>query len=515
MDTKKKDYSIFQRFMLGVEKVGNKIPHPMTVFILLIVILFVVSHFTQGKIIEVPGSDKEVITQSLMTKEFMHQFLKTIPKNFTDFAALRYVLVIMLGTAMCEYTGLFKAAMGRVVSKASARMVTLIIVTISVNGNLALDSANVFIPALAAIAYAAIGRNPLIGIATSFSCISGAFCAAFIFDSNDAALAGITELATKMLPMIEGYEVSVAMNWYFQLIGALVLIPVGVFIDEKIVTPMVEGNPRYALDSEFKLESVKMDELSSTEKKGLRNAGISLLAYIIIVLVLTIPQNSFFRNPETGGIMPNSPFMDSMVVLLTLLFFIPGVTYGISIGDIKSEKDIANHMAKGIASMSSFVILIFFAAQFFACFNYTNLATAIAVGGTNLINEFNLVGIPLVIIYILIMTFINLFVVSSTSKWAMVAPIFVPMFALLGYSPAFAQALYRVGNSVSNIITPLSSGLTIVLGIMTRYKKDAGLGTIISLTLPFSIGLLITWTLLSVAFLVFQIPLGPGYGIFL
>lgn len=515
MNDKKQNYSRFQKAMLHVEKVGNKIPHPMTVFIILTIILFIVSAFTQGKVIKIPGTDTEVITKSLMTREFLTQFLKDIPKNFTNFAALRYVLVIMLGTAICEYTGLFQASMGRAVSKANARMVTLIVVIISVNGNLALDSANVFIPALAGIAYAAQGRNPLIGIVTAFAMISGAFCAAFIFDSNDAALAGITETASKMLPILENYQVSVAMNWYYQLIGAVLLIPIGVFVSEKIVAPMVEGNDSYKIDDDFDLKSVELKELTEVEKIGLRNAGVSIIIYLILVLILTLPQNSFFRNPETGAIMPKSPFMDSMVVLLTLLFFIPGVAYGVTVGKIKSEKDIAKYMAQGIASMSSFVVLIFFAAQFFACFNYTNIATLIAVNGTNLIKELNLSGVPLLIIYILIMTIINLFVVSSTSKWAMVAPIFVPMLGLLGYSPAYAQALYRVGNSVSNIITPLSSGLTIVLGIMSRYKKDTGLGTIISLTLPFSIALFITWTLLSIIFLVFNIPLGPGYSIFL
>jgi len=508
--------SKFQKVILSAERLGNKIPHPLTIFIILIAILFIISHFTQGIVVKLPGTDDEIITQSLLKADFVRSFLKNIPKNFVDFPALRYALVIILGTAVCEYSGLFNAVMKRFVANASNTLIATIVVFLSLNGNLIGDSAFVFIPTLAGVVYAAKGRNPILGIATSYACVNGGHSAAIMFGSSDAILYGITESVMQLLPITQNYSAHVAMNWYFLAVSAILLTPVAVYVSEKIIAPIVEGSDVFNVDKDIDYYAeAGLSELEPIEHKGLKYAGISLLTYIIIILVLTIPQGAFFRNTDTGNILPKSPFMDSIVMLMTFLFLIPGITYGITVGKIKKDRDVANYMVKGITSMAGFIVIVFGASQFVACFKDTNLATLIAIRGTEFIKAINLKDVPLVIVFILFMSFLNLFVVSASAKWAMVAPIFVPMFALLGYSPAFAQALYNVGNSCTNIITPLSSGLAIVLGMMSRYKKDTGLGTLISLMIPFSIAFLFFWTALSIIFLLFNLPLGPNAGIYL
>ena len=257
-----------------------------------------------------------------------------------------------------------------------------------------------------------------------------------------------------------------------------------------------------------------MTELTDLQRKGVRNAGISLLIYIVVILLMTVPSNGFLRNSETGELLGSSPFMDCLIMLITFLFFIPGLTYGISAKVIKNDKDLTRVLSKGLSSMSPFLVMCLGASIFNTCFNYINLASFIAIRGAEWMESVHLTGLPLILFIVLICAISNLFMPNTISKWVLLAPVMVPMCTLLGFSPAFTTALYKIGNSATNCITPLSSGMIIALGEMQKYRKSTSLGSVISLNMPFAVCFLVFWVVMTIVFYLFQIPLGPNAAIF-
>jgi aminobenzoyl-glutamate transport protein len=295
------------------------------------------------------------------------------------------------------------------------------------------------------------------------------------------------------------------------IVSTLVLTVVGTFITEKILAPMLEG-VEVTLPEGTKQDSL---ELSDDQNKGLKYAGIAFLIFVAIVLLLTVPSGSLLRNPETGAILPNSPLISGIVPLVVFLFMVVGIAYGIGAKTIKSSFDIGKYMSDGVSSIASFLVLALFAAQFVEYFKVTNLSQFIAVKGADTLNSMNFTGIPLIIGVVVFSSIINFFIISASAKWTMLAPVLVPMMALLGFSPAFAQCIYRIGDAITNPITPLGTYLPVLLGFLQKYKKDAGVGTAIAYEIPFAIGFFIMWTLLVIVFYLFDLPLGPGASIHL
>lgn len=489
------------KFLAWIERVGNKIPHPFILFIWLIIIVWIASFVFAyvGTSVVNPIDGKTVAVKSLISAEGIVYMLKNMIKNFTGFAPLGIVLTMTLGIGLAERVGFLSALMRNTILGASPKVVTFVVMLIGICGSIASDAAIVIIPAIAATLFASMGRHPLAGIALGYASTSAGFSANLIIVGTDALLSGISTEAIQIVN--KDLVVTPVDNWYFMFVSTFVLAIVGTLICEKIIEPRLgtyKGN-----------KIIGSEEVSPEEKKGLKKAGIGALIYIGIILIVILPKNSFLRNPKTRSLIP-SPFLSSIIPIILILFIILSYIYGKEVGKIKSGSDIPKYMSLAIEDMSSYIVLVFIIAQFIAYFNWSNLGYVIAVNGVNKLNTAQLTGIPLFIMFILLTSFINLFIGSASAKWLLLAPIFIPVFYMLGYNPALTQMLYRIGDSTSNIISPISSYFPIILKLSNRYDKKAGVGTILSVMIPYSLIMLGVWTALAMIWFVLGLPLGPN-----
>lgn len=346
------------------------------------------------------------------------------------------------------------------------------------------------------------GRHPIAGLAATFAGVSGGWSANLLIGTNDPVFAGMSTEAARMID--PNYTVLPTGNWYFMVASTFLITFVGTLVTEKIIEPR--------LGEYIPEEKIAVDDISLDEKRGMKFALISLVVFFIVVGMLVVPENALLRNPATGELL-RSPFMSGIVFLMSMFFMIPGIFYGIGARTIKSDKDIINLMVKSINNLSGFMVLIFFAAQFVVFFNYSNLGIILSVKGANFLQETGFVGVPLIFAFIVMTAIINIFIAVDSAKWAIMAPIFVPMFMRIGFSPELTQAAYRVGDSCTNVIAPLMPFFPLVVAFAQKYDKKSGMGTMISLMLPYSIAFLIGWILLLIIWFVFNIPLGIGGGI--
>ena len=499
-----------------VEKIGNILPHPTTLFVILCAIIMVVSHITYklGVSVTYEGIDvasgelKELTVGvvSLLTPEGIRYMFTSAIKNFTGFAPLGTVLVALLGVGVAEGSGLISALLKKLVLSTPKKFVTLVVVFAGVMSSIASDAGYVVLIPLGAVIFKSFGRHPLAGIAAAFAGVSGGFSANLLPGPTDALLGGITTEAAKLSNA--SYEVGMTGNWYFIIASALLITILGTIVTEKIVEPRLG---KYKGNDDEKEEVM---EITKEQKRVLLFAGIAFLITLIGILVLVVPYNGILRNPETHEIL-KSPFMDSIVVIIAIIFLIPGIAYGIGERTIKNDKQVINLMGKSMSAMGSYIVLVFFAAQFVAYFSYTKLGTVIAVKGANFLEATGIKGIPLLLAFIVVAAFINLFMGSASAKWAIMAPIFVPMLMGIGYSPELTQMAYRIGDSATNIISPLMSYFALIVAFAEKYDKDSGIGTLISTMVPYSIVFLIGWSILLMVWFVFKLPLGVGVGIFM
>lgn len=500
----------------AVEKIGNVLPHPTTLFLILCAMIMVISHiaFKMDVSVTYEGVDiasgelKELTVGaiSLLTPEGIRYMFTSAIKNFTGFAPLGTVLVALLGVGVAEGSGLISTLLKKLVLSTPKRFITVIIVFAGVVSNIASDAGYVVLIPLGAVIFKSCGRHPLAGIAAAFAGVSGGFSANLFPGPTDALLAGITTEAAKLSDAT--YEVGITGNWYFIVVSTFLITILGTIVTEKIVEPRLgEYKPSTEEDDEVM-------EITAEQKRGLLFAGIAFLITVVAILLLVVPYNGILRNPETHAIL-KSPFMDSIVVIIAILFLIPGIAYGIGEKTIKNDKQVINLMGKSMSSMGSYIVLVFFASQFVAYFGYTKLGTIIAVKGANFLEATGIKGVPLLIAFIVVAAFINLFMGSASAKWAIMAPIFVPMLMGIGYSPELTQIAYRIGDSTTNIISPLMSYFALIVAFAEKYDKDSGIGTLISTMVPYSIVFLIGWSLLLVVWFLLKLPLGVGAGIFM
>lgn len=398
------------------------------------------------------------------------------------------------------------AFMRKTILGASPKIITFAIMLIGINGNIASDAAIVVIPALAAMIFHSVGRHPLAGLALGYAATTAGFSANFFIAGTDALLSGITNEASKI---VGAPEISVTANWYFMIASTLILGITGALVSEKIVEPRLG---KYNGKKE-----VVREEITAEENKALRAAGIGLLIFFAVVVALAFPQSSFLRNPETGSLFNRSPLLSGIIPLLLILFLSISIPYGKSIGAIKSSGDVPKFMTIAIKDMAPFIVLAFIIGQFIAFFNWSNLGLILAISGANLLEATGFTGVPLFVGFILLCTFVNLFIGSGSAKWALLAPIFVPMLALLDYHPAFTQMLYRIGDSTTNIISPLFPYFPIILGFMYEYEseEETGVGTLLSMMIPYSLIMLAVWIVLAMIWYFAGLPLGIGGEIFL
>ncbi|SET39960.1 aminobenzoyl-glutamate transport protein [Oceanobacillus limi] len=503
MDNQKKK-GFFQRFLDVVEYVGNKLPHPVTLFAILALLVLIGSAIVSaiGISVEHPGKEGEIVeVKNLLNAEGIQYIFSSMTDNFIGFAPLGVVLLTMLGIGVAERSGLISALLRGFVLSVPKRFITLGLVFAGIMSSVASDAGYVVLPPLGALLFAAVGRHPLAGLAAAFAGVSGGFSANLFLSGTDALLGELTIAGAAIFDPTYADNMNIAMNYYFIIVSVFVLTIVGTWVTEKIVEPRLG---EYKGDYREKLET-----LASSEKKGLVWSGVALLIGAILVSLLVLPENAPMRGTGERPII-ESPFMSSLVPIIAILFFIPGIVYGMVTKAIRNDKDVADQMTDTMASMGMFIVLAFTAGQFVAYFNESNLGLVLGVYGAEFLQSVNLEGIPLVILFILLAAFINIFIGSASAKWAMMAPIFVPIMMQMGYSPELTQMAYRVADSATNIISPLMTYFAIIIAFAQKYDKKMGIGTLISTMFPYSIFFLIIWSIMLIVWMLFGIDLGPA-----
>ena len=490
-----------------IERVGNRLPHPVVLFILLAVGLIVLSEIIARLGVTVDYTDatgESVVVEavSLMTGDGLAYIFNSAVTNFTGFAPLGTVLVAMLGVGVAEWTGLIGTTLKRLLQNVPTSLLTAAVLFAGIVSNIASDAGYVVVIPLGAIVFAAAGRHPIAGLAAAFAGVSGGFSANLMFGPTDALLAGITNEALTSAGY--NYEVAVTANWYFLIVSTFVLTAVGAYVTEKIVEPRLgEYTGDYQPDDE---------PVTDDEKRGMRNALIALVLFLAVMAFLMIPENAPLRalNEDTGQMTLDNFLANGLLFMIFLLFAIPGYFYGKTTGKIKNSHDLVTGMTEAMRSMGGYLVLAFFAAQFINYFSYTNLGTILAVSGARVLEGIGFVGLPLILGFVLVTAFINLFIGSASAKWAIMAPIFVPMLLELNIAPEMTQMAYRIADSSTNIISPLMSYFAMIIVFAQRYDKKSGIGTLVSTMLSYSIAFLIVWTLLLMVWYYLGLPLGPG-----
>lgn len=510
---KKDKKGFIVRALDTVERVGNALPNPATLFLILTVITIIISvvcgsmgvtvsyesiDTASGEIVE-----KTVQAVNLMSPDSIRHMVTTVVGNFTGFFALGTVFTIILGVGVADGTGFMSALLRKVAASTPKHLVTAVVVFLGIMSNIASSTGYVVLVPLGAILFMAFGRHPIAGLAAAFAGVSGGWSANLLIGTNDPMFAGMSTQAAQMID--PNYTVLPVCNWYFMMVSTILITTVGTIVTDKLIEPRLAP---YQPDA-----SETVQDITADEKRGMRWAGISALAYIILMVILVAPSNGLLRDPETQSFL-HSPFMSGIIFFMMLLFLIPGIFYGIGAGVIKNDKDVVALMNKAISGLSSFMVLIFFAAQFTACFNYSNLGTIISVSGANFLQSVGFVGLPLIICFIVLTAFINIFIAVDSAKWAIMAPIFVPMFMRLGLSPELTQVAYRIGDSSTNIIAPLMPFFVLTVAFFQKYDKKAGIGSVISTMLPYSLAFLIGWIILFSVWFLLGLPLGPGSPLF-
>lgn len=494
--------SAIDRFLSIVERLGNALPHPGTLFagmaLLVIVLSWVLSLFDLSVVH--PGTKETIRVVNLISAEGLHRILGQMITNFTGFAPLGTVLVALLGIGIAEGLGLISTALRLIVLKSPPRLLTLVIVFAGVLSNTASEVGYVLLVPLAAIIFLAAGRHPLAGLAAAFAGVSGGYSANLLLGTIDPLLAGLSQEAAQILQ--PDYEVNPMANYYFMFVSTFLITALGTWTTERVIEPRLG---KY--EGEEKAESIKA--LSGPEKRGLWFALAAAALFTAFILGGLIPETGYLRHPETGDIL-KSPFMSGIVALLFLGAGLVGIAYGIGARTISSDADVMKGMGKSMETLGSYIVLVFFAAQFVAYFNWTNIGLVVAVQGADVLRASGLGPIPLMIAFVAVSAVINLVMGSASAKWAIMAPVFIPMFMLLGYSPEFTQVAYRVGDSVTNIISPMMSYFALIVAFIQRYVPKAGIGTVVATMIPFTFVFFIGWVLLLILWIVFDLPLGPN-----
>lgn len=504
-NTEKK--GLLNRFLDVVEWTGNKLPDPIVIFAALCGLVLLASWVASlaGWQAHNPATGETVEAVNLLSTEGLQLVISEATRNFGTFPALGLVLVVMLGIGLAERSGYFGMAMRTAVDKAPAALVIPTIAFVGILGNIAGDAAPIVLPPLAAMIFIRMGWHPIAGIAMAYAAAIGGFAANLLLGMSDALVYAFTEPAAQLLD--PDIDLNPAMNYYFIAASVFLLLPIVWAVTKFITIPRLGSydNPEFVGE--------ESGESTPRERKALLWANLSILAFIVLIAAVSIPADSLMRNPETGSLVNNSPLMNGIGFLLAIAFFIPGLVYGLIAGTIKTGRDATGMMVDSMAAMANFIVIVFFAAQLLAYFGWSNLGAIFAIKGAELLEGQS--GVVMIIGIIVISGTLNLFIGSASAKWAILGPIFVPMMMLLGYHPAFTQMMYRVGDGITNPITPMFPYFALVLALAQKYDKKLGIGTFIATLVPYSLFMGIFWTIFAIIWFFLGWPVGPGGPIFL
>ncbi|MFO7789398.1 MAG: AbgT family transporter [Bacteroidota bacterium] len=492
-----------------VEKLGNMLPHPFWIFVWICLFVVVFSAITSyfGVSATDPSSGEIVKANNLLSGEGLRRFVEEMVTNFAHFAPFGLVLVMIMGVSVAEKSGLLAAAMRKVVFAVPNKIVLPVIFIIGACGNIGSDAGVVIVPPIAALIFTQMRLNPIAGLIAGYAGATAGFTANFFIAGTDVLLAGISSSITERMGDVA--EVSATANWYFMIASTVLLGIVGAFIVSKFTIPRCN---KISCDMSATPENATVS--NKAEKKGFYHAGIALSVYIIIIALLVMPAGAPLRDPETGGLVP-SPFLRGLIPILFFFFAIPGYFYGKATGTVKKANDVLKFMEAGMKEMAGYIVLMLIVAQFINLFNWSNLDSILAISGAEFLKASGLSGPLLFVLFMIIVAILNIFMGSGSAKWAIFAPIFIPMLAQLDYNPAFVQLMYRVGDSITNCISPIYPYFPLLLGWIHKYNKNMGIGTVLSLLIPYAIILFVMWVVLLFIWFFLDLPIGVGEGIML
>lgn len=493
-------------------KFGNKLPDPLTLFVIftgLVVVASVVFEGASAEVVQRTGETKLQTVQSLLTFDGIRWMFLHAVDNFIGFAPLGPVLTVMIGIGVAENVGFISMGLKILVRSVPDSALTATLVFGGVMSSMAADAGYVVLTPLGAMLFAGMGRHPLAGLAAAYAGVSGGFSANLLITGLDPMLAELTQQAAQSID--PEYSVNATANYYFMLASTVLITVLGTIVTTKLVEPML---------GEWKPEGDVPDtteEPTSRERSAFFKAmGVGFIALVALALLAIIPGSPLRAEigPNDPAVNALQPFFESIELLITLLFIFPAVVYGVLVGKVKNDKDVASMAAESMGTMGAYIVLAFVAGQFVAYFNWTGLGAVTAVKGAEVLQNVGLTGFPLLFGFIIVSMLMNIFVGSASAKWAFMAPIFVPMLMMMGFSPELTQAAYRLGDSVTNIITPLMPYLPVIIVFAQKYDKKAGMGTIIAAMVPYSIAFFLGWTVLLLIWYFGALPLGPGAPMF-
>lgn len=536
--------SFTQKMLDGVERMGNKVPHPVLMFLYLIVAVIVLSHimYVAGVSVteqiaepvpiaverdyyenstesglEIPPEaydthfeirERTIAIQSLLTVEGIRFLFTSFVSNFQGFGVVAVTFIAMLGAGVAEHAGMMSAMIRKLVQVAPRKLITFILVLVGVLSSVATDAGYLILIPLGAAAFVSLRRHPLAGMAAAFAGVGAVFGVNILITPVDSML---TEITNEAIGLVGGAPLTVAANYFFAVASTLVLALVVTVVTERVIEPRLGP---YHADSDALAQtgdSDDQDALTAEESRGLKYSVVGFLVVLALVALLTVPAGAPLRDPETGSIIGNTPFMDSLIFIITLFFLIAGIAYGIGAKTFTSSNDVITAVTKTFAGLAGLVFMLLMISQFIAYFNYTRMPTVAAIAMAEALERADIGALPLLVGMIVVVALLDIIIPGVVPKWAIFAPVFIPIFSRLGVAPQTVLAAYRVGDSPMNVVTPLMVYLPFVVTIAQRYQKDAGLGTIVSLMLPYALVVLIAWMALFILWFVMGIPLGPGY----
>lgn len=545
-NAEEQDSSFSARILDGIERVGNKVPHPVLMFLYLIIFVIVLSQIlawfdvgvtefiaepvpfeveesyyedtTQTQLEVDPASrayedpdfqivERRITIESMLTIEGIRFLFTTFVTNFQNFGVVGVTFIAMMGAGAAEGAGLMGALIRKLVASAPRAMITFLIILVGALSSVASDAGYLILIPLAATAFLALGRHPIAGMAAGFAGVAATFAVNVIPQPIDAMM---TEVANEAIALAGGDPMTVVSNYYFSVVSMFAMVIVATFVTERIIEPRL-GAFDPSLGSEGSAVEEQTSDQQAAEARGLRYALFGFLAVLAIVLAATIPSGSPLRDPDSGAIIGTTPFMDSLLFIIAMFFLVSGIAYGVGAGTVKSANDVIGFITKTFNSLGGLIFMLLMIAQFIAYFNYTRMPQVAAVAMADLLERANIAALPLLIGFIIVILLLDFIIPGVIPKWAIFAPVFIPIFVRLDVAPQTVLAAYRIGDSPVNTLTPLMVYLPFIVTIAQRYRRDAGIGTIISLMIPYAGIMAVVWTLLFAIWFLLGIPLGPGY----
>jgi len=506
-----------KRMLDFVEKAGNKVPHPAIIFLFLMVVVLVLSHIlhlagtsvTQQMID--PLTDQvqtsTVKARSLLTTEGIRFIYTSVIPNFMGFTAVGLIIVAMIGVGVAEASGLIKALIRKLVAVSPSWAIAYILVLVGILSSIAADAGYLVLIPLAGSAFLSVGRHPLAGLAAGFAAVAGAFTVNMLIKPLDAVLTEFTNDAIHLVDPTRSIDLTA--NLWFSMASVIVLTVVITFITQRVVEPRLGKYEAGAADQSDKPDTAEADAAAlGDESRGLKFAAVGLVGVLVLLGLVTIGPGAALRNPETGALIGNSPFMNGLIAVIMVLFLVTGAAYGFGARTLKNSTDVIKAMEKALAGLGSLIFLLFILSQFIAYFNYSNIGTILAVSMADVLKTASVPPLLLLLGFIVVVAIIDVLITGAIAKWALFAPIFVPLLVQLGVNPESVLAAYRVADSPMNMITPLNAYFALVVVFAQKYDKNAGVGTIVALMLPYVIGIFIVWTLVFVAWFLLGLPWG-------